>query len=246
MVLHYAKAVEENDVIVALDQEKAYDKISHDYLWLTLEKYGVSASFINTVKLLYETAESLVIINGERSSCFQVTRGIRQGDPLLCLLFDIAIESLAETIQKSDLIGFKMDNLNRTIVSLFANNMTVYLSEKDNVGDLYSILFTWCLASGAKFNIEKTEVIPIGKKEYRDQVIHTAKTNQTSTTFDQSICIAKDGQAIRILRAWIGNNTASGKMVFALDNFTSTNVTLCSHRRITSTSDTLYCYILGH
>ena len=38
---------------------------------------------------------------------------------------------------------------------------------------------------------------------------------------------------------------ASGKMVFALDNFTSTNVTLCRHGRITSISDTLYCYILG-
>ena len=37
----------------------------------------------------------------------------------------------------------------------------------------------------------------------------------------------------------------SGKMVFALDNFTSTNVTLCRHGRITSISDTLYCYILG-
>ena len=48
MILHYAEATEENGVIVALDQEKAYDKIAHDYLWLTLDKYGLPPSFVNT------------------------------------------------------------------------------------------------------------------------------------------------------------------------------------------------------
>src|ERR1700685_3553787 len=33
LVLDYAEAVDENGVIVGLDQEKAYDKITHDYLW---------------------------------------------------------------------------------------------------------------------------------------------------------------------------------------------------------------------
>jgi len=70
MVLHYAEATEENSIIVALDQEKAYDKISHDYLWLTLDRYSIPASFVDTVKSLYESAESLVIINGERSTYF--------------------------------------------------------------------------------------------------------------------------------------------------------------------------------
>ena len=36
-----------------------------------------------------------------------------------------------------------------------------------------------------------------------------------------------------------------GKMVFALDNFTSINVALWSYGRIESISGILYCYILG-
>ena len=207
MILHYAEATEENGVIVALDQEKAYDKIAHDYLWLTLEKYSLPPSFIDTIKSLYESAEMLVIINGESSSAFKVTRGVRQGDPLSCLLFNIAIEPLAEMIHQSNLEGFKVSQLEkRTIVSLFADDTTVYLSEKDNIGDLYTILQTWCTASGAKFNLEKTEVIPIGFKDYRNQVIQTARTNQTSDPFNENIRIAKDGQVIRILGAWIGNS----------------------------------------
>ena len=206
MILHYAEATEENGVIVALDQEKAYDKIAHDYLWLTLEKYGLPPSFIDIIKSLYDSAKTLVIINGESSSPFRVTRGVRQGDPLSCLLFNIAIEPLAELIRQSNLEGFKVHGqLERSIVSLFADDTTVYLSEKDNVGDLYAILQKWCIASGAKFNLEKTEVIPIGTKDYRTQVIQTARTNQTSDPFHENIRIAKDGQVIRILGAWLGN-----------------------------------------
>lgn len=205
MILHYAEATEENGVIVALDQEKAYDKIAHDYLWLTLEKYGLPTSFINTIRSLYESAETLVIINGESSSTFRVTRGVRQGDPLSCLLFNIAIEPLTEMIRRSNLVGFQVDQLERTIVSLFADDTTVYLSENDNVGDLYAILQAWCTASGAKFNLEKTEVIPVRTKNYREQVIQTARTNHTSAPFNENIRIAREGQAIRILGAWVGN-----------------------------------------
>ena len=38
--INYAKLKEINGVIVALDQEKAYDKITHPYLWKILEKFA--------------------------------------------------------------------------------------------------------------------------------------------------------------------------------------------------------------
>ena len=37
----------------------------------------------------------MVAINGVFSTPFQVKRGVRQGDPLSCALFNIAIEPLA-------------------------------------------------------------------------------------------------------------------------------------------------------
>lgn len=48
-ILDYAITEEQNGAIIALDQEKAYDKITHDYLWLVLEKYGFPQQFIKTV-----------------------------------------------------------------------------------------------------------------------------------------------------------------------------------------------------
>lgn len=41
------------------------------------------------------------MINGERSSPFKVTRGVHQGDPMFCLLFNMAIEQrLTRTIRQ--------------------------------------------------------------------------------------------------------------------------------------------------
>lgn len=82
MMIDYAEATEKNGMIIALDQEKAYDKIAHDYLWRSLEAYNIPPHFINTVKALYASAETSVVVNGHLSSRFRVTRGVRQGDPL--------------------------------------------------------------------------------------------------------------------------------------------------------------------
>ncbi|TFY76705.1 hypothetical protein EWM64_g7308 [Hericium alpestre] len=55
-MINFAEAMDENGVIVALDQEKAYDKVDHAYLWQTLKRYNLPDEFIRTVCSLYETA----------------------------------------------------------------------------------------------------------------------------------------------------------------------------------------------
>jgi hypothetical protein len=37
LMLNRCEAFEENGVVVCLDQEKAYDKVRHDFIWKTLE-----------------------------------------------------------------------------------------------------------------------------------------------------------------------------------------------------------------
>lgn len=95
LMLDNCEASEINGVIVCLDQEKAYDKIRHDFIWKTLQKFDFLKHFINTLKTLYENRETMIIINGVISKPYRVTHGVRQGDPLFCLIFNLAIESLA-------------------------------------------------------------------------------------------------------------------------------------------------------
>ena len=206
--INYAKLKGINGAIVALDQEKAYDKITHPYLWRILRKFGFQEKTINIIKTLYKDAPTSVIINGVISSPFNVTRGVRQGDPMSCILFDLAIEPLATNIRASDIRGINVPSLDEKVkVSLFADDTTVVLTEHDSLTDLIEILNKWCEVSGAKFNVEKTEIIPIGTPEYREKLISTRIINIAGELVPASIHIAGDKDATRILGAWVGNET---------------------------------------
>ena len=206
-IINYVEVMEENGTIVSLNQEKAYDKICHDYLWKILKAFGLPQQFTKTIRSLYQHANTQVVINGVFSTPFQVTRGVRQGDPLSCPLFDLAIEPLACSL-RNDLAcqGLSIPGLDENVlVNMFADDTTLYLSETDKFDDIEPILRKWCEVSGAKFNIEKTEIIPIGTRKHRLEVVTTQKINQMDQAPLDRIHIAKDREAVRSLGAWIGN-----------------------------------------
>lgn len=208
MITNYAEVMEVNGTIIALNQEKAYDKIRHTYLWNTLNALNIPHEFVKTIKSLYEHASTIVAINGVFSEPFHVTRGVRQGDPLSCLLFDLAIEPLACKLRNSDkLEGLIIPGVeNKLIMNLFADDTTGYLSVNDKFNMVEKLLNKWCDMSGAKFNIEKTEIIPIRSKKHRKRVINMRKIHPTDAEpLNNRIHIVNDGEAVCSLRAWIGN-----------------------------------------
>jgi reverse transcriptase-like protein len=69
-LINYANIIETDGTIVTLDQEKAYDKIRHDYLWATLEHFNIPETFIRTAKELYKHAYMQIAINRILSNPF--------------------------------------------------------------------------------------------------------------------------------------------------------------------------------
>ena len=209
-ILSYADISEEDGAILALDQEKAYDKIRHNYLWKTLEAFRIPLPFIQTVQALYRNARTTVAINGVFSDTFRVTRGVRQGDPLSCPLFDLAIEPLACCIRADlNIKGIVVPGIENAIkITLFADDTNLFLSRDDRLDYIQRTLDKWCEVSGARFNIEKTKILPIGMKAHRRTVATTRKINpQDNAPLPPRIRIANDGEAVRMLGAWIGNDT---------------------------------------
>ncbi|TBU52820.1 hypothetical protein BD310DRAFT_787274, partial [Dichomitus squalens] len=110
-------------------------------------------------------------------------------------------------IQKSPLAGFKVPGLPSPIkVTLFADDTTAYVAEGDDYAVLQNILDVWCSAAKAKFNITKTEIIPIGEKSYREVMARTYKSTGQWKNFPQNVRVAGEGDAIRILGGFFGNS----------------------------------------
>jgi len=208
IVTDYMNNSSKKGAIIALDQEKAYDKILHPYLWQVLRKFKFPEEFIRIVQTLYENAETTIMINGELSPPFVIYRGVRQGDALSCLLFDIAIEPLAAAIRASpEIKGIPIPGTKKSLkIKLFADDTTVFLSETDSIDNLQRILSDWCEVSGAKFNIEKTEIIPLGDPAQRKEILESRRLNVANDPVPTNVHIAKDGEPVRILGAWLGNN----------------------------------------
>ena len=89
--------------------------------------------------------------------------------------------TLAESIRKSSLEGFKIQGLEeRVLVSLFIDDTLVYMHKKDDNKILEQTIRNFCKVSTAKFNNEKSEILPIGTKEYRNNIIKTRTINKTN------------------------------------------------------------------
>ena len=54
----------------------------------------------STVKAIYDKPTANIILNGEKLKAFPLSSGIRQGCPLLLLLFNIVLEVLAIAIRE--------------------------------------------------------------------------------------------------------------------------------------------------
>ncbi len=95
-------------------------------------------------------------------------------------------------LRDSSLEGYRVPNVNERLITMLfvADDTTVYLSSSDRWEDLMEILDTWCRVSGAKFNIEKTQVVPIGDPTYRSTVLETRKLNPAHTSEVRAIAFA--------------------------------------------------------
>ena len=152
-------------MLLLIDFEKAFDTVSHSFIFKILKRHGFGTSIQKWIRLFYNNAESSLLINGNMSDRFFVNRGCRQGDPLSPYLFLLCAEVLATMARNNhDMKGIVIDNKEFKI-SQFADDTTFILdgSERSLVETL-NVLDQFAVMSGLRINSNKTNVVWIGSK----------------------------------------------------------------------------------
>ena len=62
---------------VFIDFKKAFDRVWHAALWVTMKKYNISTNLIQVIKNLYNKAASAVLFNSSIGDWFRTTVGVR-------------------------------------------------------------------------------------------------------------------------------------------------------------------------
>ncbi|XP_023189989.1 uncharacterized protein LOC111608662 [Xiphophorus maculatus] len=87
-------------IVLNLDFEKAFDRVSHQYLFQVLQKMGFPGRFVAWVGLLYRDISSRFMVNGFLTKAVKVNCGVRQGCPLSALLYVACVEPLAQILRR--------------------------------------------------------------------------------------------------------------------------------------------------
>ncbi|EIE76159.1 hypothetical protein RO3G_00863 [Rhizopus delemar RA 99-880] len=130
-------------------------------------KFGFPSVLINSIIGLLFGNRVRININGHFTNEINQCRGLRQGDPLSPLLFNLVLEPfLRHIIQDNAILGFSFIPLSSNIppppdlkVLAYADDVCVFLSSPEDFVRVQYHLHLYGQVSDAKVNLLKTEAI---------------------------------------------------------------------------------------
>ncbi|EIE76089.1 hypothetical protein RO3G_00793 [Rhizopus delemar RA 99-880] len=165
-----------------LDQEKAYDRVHPSYLSQVMIRFGVPPPLVITIIGLFFSINISININGFLTTSFVAQRGLRQGDPLSLLLFNIAFDPFLRLISSDPLYsGFSFGQLQDTRylddsprppsddacppppvkILAYADDVLVFLHSPSDFVRLKNAVDIYDAASNAKLNFNKTQAFSL-------------------------------------------------------------------------------------
>jgi hypothetical protein len=156
-------------LFIKLDIHKAFDTINWSYLLEVLQALGFGPRWREWVSILFRTATSRVLLNGQHGPTFDHARGVRQGDPLSPMLFILAMDPLQRILDLATQHGTLSPlppAAARWRTSLYADDAAIFINpRKEDLEAVKAILQEFGNFSGLHINLEKSSIHPIRCEE---------------------------------------------------------------------------------
>ena len=159
--------------LVSIDQEKAFDRVQHGFLFGVLERMGLGPRFTGWIRTLYRQVYSVVRVNGFLSGAVEQAGGVRQGCPLSPLLYVLFMEPFAELVRQDPGIdGILLPGAAgvRLRIQQYADDTTLFVSSEASLRRVRQLVDLFAAGTGSKVNMGKSSVLLGGcwKEEVRD------------------------------------------------------------------------------
>ena len=163
LIQAYLDEEDQPGALVFVDFEKAFDRVSWDYIHEALAALGFGQNFRRYIRTLYDSnnpQKRRVVINGHAGKYFALGSSVAQGCPLSPLLYLCVAEGLTRAINANkDIHGIQVGG-EEIKVSQFADDTMNTLADTEgswqaakNEYELYN------LATNQRLNLDKTEAV---------------------------------------------------------------------------------------
>ncbi|PNX93719.1 ribonuclease H [Trifolium pratense] len=158
-------------VIFKVDFEKAYDSVNWSFLDYMLQGFGFDNKWRGWMKACIFAGSLLVLVNGCPTEQINISKGLKQVDPLAPFLFLLVAEGLGGLMRKADELGFfkriKIGEPNIVLSHLQYADDTLFIGEAcvKNLWCMKAILRWFELISGLKVNFHKSKLFGINLED---------------------------------------------------------------------------------
>ncbi len=162
-VLHYTRDKNLPGILLSIDFQKAYDSIDHNYMYKVLKAFNFGQSLCKWIETFYRDISSCVMNNGTSTGYFTIQRGLRQGDPLSCQLFNLVLETLCIVlITKGGINGIQLSPDKQVKMSCYADDMCLFVRDVNSAKCVMNVFRDFETCSSLQVNYNKTEAMWIG------------------------------------------------------------------------------------
>jgi hypothetical protein len=183
-IVHELRVTKMKGVALKLDFEKAYDKVHWYFMMDVMKKKNFPEKWLTWMKQIIEGGSVGINLNGNPGNFFRTHKGLRQGDPLSPLLFNLVSDALAVMLENAKnsghIKGLMPHLIEGGITHLqYADDTVIFMEmEEQTVVNVKFLLYCFENMSGLKINYQKSEVYVLGcTKEEEIKVVEMLNCN---------------------------------------------------------------------
>ena len=143
-----------------VDFQKAFDKVQHQKLFISLLKKGIHGNYLRILKAMYSNLSATVRTSGGETTAFPCNVGTRQGDVSSPLIFALFINDLCTLLREGCRDGiFITPDVEDIFCLMYADDIANCSETRVRLQRQINLTKEFCDTREMKVNLNKTEII---------------------------------------------------------------------------------------
>jgi hypothetical protein len=146
-----------------VDISKAFDTVPHSAIEPCLARKGVPVPIIELIKCMYDGTYTNIKSRNNMGVKIKILRGVKQGDPLSPLLFNLCLEPLLDLVEQRT-SGINVNTNRKIPVLAFADDVVLLGADEGEAQSQMDILHEYLKGLGMSVSGDKSQTFQIVSK----------------------------------------------------------------------------------